>query len=70
MEDGEDNESHRVLEEALLNVGAIIYQGRHLFGGHPGSRQPTQPWTGWRGNIRPFITRYSCSPTIRACRCA
>ncbi|HEV2018667.1 MAG TPA: dihydrofolate reductase family protein [Gemmatimonadaceae bacterium] len=37
MEDGEVNESTRVIEESLANIGATV-MGRNMFGGHPG------PW--------------------------
>jgi hypothetical protein len=44
MPDGEVNESSRVVEESLVNVGATI-MGRNMFGGHPGTWNSEQPWT-------------------------
>ena len=39
LEGGEVNESSRVVQESLANIGATI-MGRNMFGGHPG------PWLG------------------------
>ena len=52
-EGGEDNESSRVIEEQMANIGATI-MGRNMFGGHPGPWKPDQPWTGWWGKNPPF----------------
>jgi dihydrofolate reductase len=53
LEGGEVNESSRVLEEELANIGATI-MGRNMFGGHPGPWSSTQPWNGWWGDNPPF----------------
>jgi dihydrofolate reductase len=50
---GEVNESTRVMEEELLNIGATI-MGRNMFGGHPGPWDAKKPWTGWWGANPPF----------------
>jgi dihydrofolate reductase len=53
LEGGEVNESSRVLEEELANIGATI-MGRNMFGGHPGAWSSPQPWKGWWGDNPPF----------------
>ena len=53
LEGGEVNQSSRVLEEELANIGATI-MGRNMFGGHPGPWSSTQPWKGWWGDNPPF----------------
>ena len=53
LEGGKVNESSRVLEEELANIGATI-MGRNMFGGHPGPWSSTQPWKGWWGDNPPF----------------
>jgi dihydrofolate reductase len=53
MEGGEVNESTRVVEEALANIGATV-MGRNMFGGHPGPWKAKTPWTGWWGVNPPF----------------
>lgn len=50
---GKDNESGRVVEESLVNIGATI-MGRNMFGGHPGAWDPKNPWIGWWKNNPPF----------------
>jgi dihydrofolate reductase len=50
---GEVNESTRVLEESVANIGATI-MGRNMFGGHPGPWDAKQPWNGWWGANPPF----------------
>jgi dihydrofolate reductase len=50
---GEVNESSRVVEESMANVGATI-MGRNMFGGHPGPWDLQQPWTGWWGSDPPY----------------
>jgi dihydrofolate reductase len=50
---GEDNESARVVEESLANIGATV-MGRNMFGGHPGPWDDRKPWTGWWGANPPF----------------
>jgi dihydrofolate reductase len=53
MEGGEVNESTRVVEESLANIGATV-MGRNMFGGHPGPWNPKKPWNGWWGTNPPF----------------
>jgi dihydrofolate reductase len=50
---GAVNESTRVVEEELANVGATI-MGRNMFGGGPGPWSETDPWNGWWGRKPPF----------------
>jgi dihydrofolate reductase len=50
---GEVNESARVVEESLANIGATV-MGRNMFGGHPGPWDDRKPWTGWWGANPPF----------------
>jgi dihydrofolate reductase len=53
MPGGEVNESTRVLEESMADVGATI-MGRNMFGGHPGAWDAGKPWNGWWGDNPPF----------------
>jgi dihydrofolate reductase len=53
LEGGEVNESTRVVEESLANIGATI-MGRNMFGGHPGPWDTKEPWNGWWGDEPPF----------------
>jgi len=53
MPGGEVNESARVVEESMANIGATI-MGRNMFGGHPGPWNATNPWNGWWGANPPF----------------
>lgn len=53
QEGGEVNESSRVVEESVANIGATI-MGRKMFGGHPGRWNREKPWDGWWGNNPPF----------------
>ena len=53
LEGGEVNESTRVVEESLVNIGATI-MGRNMFGGHPGPWDRDKPWMGWWGKNPPF----------------
>ena len=53
LEGGEVNESTRVVEESLANIGATI-MGRNMFGGHPGPWDAREPWTGWWGDNPPY----------------
>jgi dihydrofolate reductase len=53
LEGGEVNESTRVVEESVTNVGATI-MGRNMFGGHPGPWNSEAPWNGWWGANPPF----------------
>jgi dihydrofolate reductase len=52
-EGGEVNESTRIIEESLENIGATI-MGRNMFGGHPGPWKTEKPWNGWWGANPPF----------------
>lgn len=53
LEGGEVNESSRVVEESLANIGATV-MGRNMFGGHPGPWNAARPWNGWWGADPPF----------------
>src|SRR5258708_5972212 len=53
MEGGEVNESSKVVEESMANIGATI-MGRNMFGGHPGPWDAKKPWSGWWGDNPPF----------------
>jgi dihydrofolate reductase len=53
LEGGEVNESSRVVQESLANIGATI-MGRNMFGGHPGPWNPAKPWNGWWGDNPPY----------------
>jgi dihydrofolate reductase len=53
LEGGEVNESSRVVEESIANIGATI-MGRNMFGGHPGAWDVREPWKGWWGDNPPF----------------
>lgn len=53
LQGGEVNESNRVVEESLANIGATV-MGRNMFGGHPGAWDPKKPWNGWWGANPPF----------------
>ena len=53
LEGGVVNESTRVVEESMANVGATI-MGRNMFGGHPGPWDAKNPWNGWWGTNPPF----------------
>jgi len=53
LEGGEVNESSRVVEESVANIGATI-MGRKMFGGHPGRWNREKPWLGWWGADPPF----------------
>ena len=50
---GEVDESTRVVEDSLANIGATI-MGRNMFGGHPGPWDAKKPWNGWWGVNPPF----------------
>jgi dihydrofolate reductase len=69
MSGGEENESSRVLEESMANVGATI-MGRNMFGGHPGPWDAKTPWTGWWGSSPPYhhpvfvLTHYPRAPLV------
>jgi len=53
MEGGVINESTRVVEESLANIGATV-MGRNMFGGHPGRWDPKTRWDGWWGTNPPY----------------
>jgi dihydrofolate reductase len=53
MPGGEVNESNRVVEESLANIGATV-MGRNMFGGHPGPWDAAKPWKGWWGDDPPY----------------
>jgi dihydrofolate reductase len=53
LDGGEINESTRVVEQSLSNIGATV-MGRNMFGGHPGPWDPKKPWNGWWGTDPPF----------------
>jgi dihydrofolate reductase len=53
LQGGEINESSRVVEESLANIGATV-MGRNMFGGHPGPWDAKKPWNGWWGVDPPF----------------
>jgi dihydrofolate reductase len=53
MEGGEVNESTKVVEESVANIGATV-MGRNMFGGHPGPWSAEKLWDGWWGPNPPF----------------
>src|SRR5687767_1501834 len=53
LEGGEINESTRVIEESLANMGATV-MGRNMFGGHPGPWDAAKTWNGWWGKNPPY----------------
>ena len=67
LEGGEVNESSRVVEDSLANIGASV-MGRNMFGGHPGPWDAAKPWNGWWGDNPPFhhpvfvLTHYAREP--------
>jgi dihydrofolate reductase len=67
LQGGEVNESTRVVEESLANIGATV-MGRNMFGGHPGPWDAKKPWNGWWGVNPPFhhpvfvLTHYAREP--------
>ena len=69
LEGGEVNESSRVVDESLENIGATI-MGRNMFGGHPGPWDPGKPWNGWWGTNPPFhhpvfvLTHHARAPLV------
>jgi len=66
---GEVNESARVVEESLTNIGATV-MGRNMFGGHPGPWDARSPWNGWWGADPPFhhpvfvLTHHAREPLV------
>ena len=69
MEGGAVNESTRVMEQELANIGATI-MGRNMFGGGPGPWRTTEPWNGWWGRNPPFhhdvfvLTHHAREPLV------
>lgn len=69
MEGGEVNESTKVVEESLANIGATV-MGRNMFGGHPGNWSRENPWNGWWGENPPFhhpvfvLTHHAREPLV------
>jgi dihydrofolate reductase len=69
LEGGEVNQSTKVVEESLANIGATV-MGRNMFGGHPGPWDSRNPWTGWWGTEPPFhhpvfvITHHAREPLL------
>jgi dihydrofolate reductase len=69
MEGGDVNESTRVMEQEIANIGATI-MGRNMFGGHPGAWNATDPWRGWWGRNPPFhhpvfvLTHHAREPLV------
>ena len=53
LEGGDINDSNRVVEESLANIGATI-MGRKMFGGPAGPWDARNPWNGWWGANPPF----------------
>ena len=53
LPDGDVNESTRVMEHSIANIGATV-MGRNMFGGHPGPWAAAKPWNGWWGKNPPF----------------
>ena len=53
LKGGAVNDSTKVVEESLANIGATV-MGRNMFGGHPGPWDAGKPWNGWWGNDPPF----------------
>jgi dihydrofolate reductase len=68
-EGGEVNESSRVMEDEIANIGATI-MGRNMFGGGPGAWSETDPWNGWWGRNPPFhhavfvVTHHAREPLV------
>jgi len=69
LDGGEANESSRVVEESLANVGATV-MGRNMFGGHPGPWDRASCWNGWWGANPPFhhpvfvLTHHARAPLV------
>ena len=66
---GEVNESTRVFEESLENVGASM-MGRHMFGPIGGGGWGDEQWTGWWGDEPPYhhpvfiVTHHPRDPVV------
>ena len=69
MTGGEVNESSKVVEESMANIGATI-MGRNMFGGHPGAWDASKPWNGWWGDNPPYhhpvfvLTHHAREPLV------
>jgi dihydrofolate reductase len=69
MSGGEVNESSKVIEESIANIGATI-MGRNMFGGHPGGWDAKKPWNGWWGDNPPYhhpvfvLTHHAREPLV------
>jgi dihydrofolate reductase len=69
MTGGEVNESSKVIEESVANIGATI-MGRNMFGGHPGGWDASKPWNGWWGDNPPYhhpvfvLTHHAREPLV------
>jgi hypothetical protein len=61
---GEVNESTRIMEETLENVGAGV-MGRNMFGPVGGGDWGDGQWKGWWGTTRRTTTTSSSSPITR-----
>jgi dihydrofolate reductase len=53
QEGGVVNDSNRVVEESLQNLGATI-MGRNMFGPKRGAWDTKHPWNGWWGGNPPY----------------
>ena len=53
MQGGEVNESTRILEESVENIGAAV-MGRNMFGPPRGGAWGDEPWKGWWGDNPPY----------------
>jgi dihydrofolate reductase len=68
LEGGEVNASTAVVEESLVDLGAVL-MGRNMFGGGPGP-WGDDPWNGWWGDDPPFhvpvfvLTHHAREPLI------
>jgi dihydrofolate reductase len=69
MPGGDVNESTKVMEREVANIGATI-MGRNMFGGGRGPWSTTEPWTGWWGKNPPFhhpvfvLTHHAREPLV------
>ena len=69
LEGGVVNDSTRVMEEEVANIGATI-MGRNMFGGGPRPWSKTEPWNGWWGRNPPFqhpvfvLTHHAREPEV------
>jgi dihydrofolate reductase len=67
MQGGEVNESTRIMEETLENIGAAV-MGRNMFGPPTGGDWGDEQWKGWWGDNPPYhhdvfvLTHYPRAP--------